>query len=169
MLSHASAVTATPSGHLETYGAIDPLGACRVLLDHKISFPRGLPGLAQQQEFALTWVSGRGEAAFFLVGTATEPLALQVMPVDLADGPYATQDLEAALRVSGIDRERALLFVIVRRSSTPAQTMVNLRAPIVIDTAGLIGFQVILAADHYPFRCPIGDLPKGRRDRPAAR
>lgn len=152
-----TAAAAMPSAITTRFGEI-PLDAAKTL-----TFTYGLLGFADRQRYVLV-DTPPPEVAFKLLQSLDDPeLAFLVLPLDPTNGPIARADVEAACRVLALDPgPLALLGIVTLRREPPAvQFTVNLRAPLLLDTARRIGFQHVLANESYSLR---ELLPRGDED-----
>jgi flagellar assembly factor FliW len=81
-----------------------------------------------------------------------------VLPLSLAGGVVAQDDVEQALADLAVPRASAvfLLLVTLRRGEDGQTAMTaNLRAPIVVDSDRRTARQYIFANPDYPMRMPI--------------
>ncbi len=128
--------------------------------DRLITFPHGLLGFADCRRYALTDLPGR-EVAFKLLQSIDQPeLAFLVLPLELAGGPISRDDLGQACEELGIEWPSlvALAIVTVRQEEGgEVHFSVNLKAPLLIDSARQVGHQHVFLAEGYPLR---HDLPR---------
>jgi flagellar assembly factor FliW len=125
--------------------------------DRIIMFPRGLLGFAGQHHYMLTDIPGNA-AAFKLLQSIDDPdLSFVVLPLDRSEGPIAGRDLVAARGALAIDDAALAVLAIVtlRAHAARVDCTVNLRAPLLVDTARRLGYQHVLANDAYSLRHPL--------------
>jgi flagellar assembly factor FliW len=119
-----------------------------------LSFPSGLPGFEECRRFVLL--------------SSIEGAPLQIlMSVDGPPASFLTLDPRRLLpeygcRLSASDRERlragdqdTLLWLVLLTIDDRGAAFANLRAPIVINPAGMIGYQVMPQDALYPLRHPV--------------
>ncbi len=138
-------------------------GALALDPDRIILFPRGLLGFADQHHYMLADIPGQ-DAAFKLLQSVDDvDLSFVVLPLDRSEGPIAGPDLVAAGAALAIeDASLAVLAIVTLRANAPrVDFTVNLRAPLLIDTARRLGYQHVLATDAYSLRHP---LPRADAD-----
>jgi flagellar assembly factor FliW len=119
-----------------------------------LHFPDGIPGFEQCRRFVIVSSdmmgplqclhSVDGPAATFL---AIDPrLALANYRCVLTQGDY--------LRL-GADEQAVLLWLAIVSVDDSGEATVNLRAPIVINPARMVGYQVVPSNSLYPLRYPL--------------
>jgi flagellar assembly factor FliW len=116
--------------------------------DAVITFPEGIIGLPGRT-YAL--LAPGPDAVFFWLQSVEHPeLALPVTTPWLFFPEYRLELAEDAARRIGIDPEqRTGVMCVVRAAASLAEFRVNLRGPLVVDRARLVGHQVINeAGDH---------------------
>jgi flagellar assembly factor FliW len=132
-------------------------GALAVDPDRIILFPRGLLGFADHHHYMLADIPGN-DAVFKLLQSIDDvDLSFVVLPLDRSEGPIAGPDLVAARAALAIDDAALAVLAIVtlRADTTRVDFTVNLRAPLLIDTARRLGYQHVLANDAYSLRHPL--------------
>jgi flagellar assembly factor FliW len=132
-------------------------GALALDPDRIIMFPRGLLGFADQHHYMLTDIPGN-DAVFKLLQSIDDvDLSFVVLPLDRSEGPIARPDLVAARGALAIDDAALAVLAIVtlRADAARADCTVNLRAPLLVDTARRLGYQHVLANDAYSLRHPL--------------
>jgi flagellar assembly factor FliW len=149
-LSPMPAVTEAPP-LLTRFGALalDP--------DRIILFPRGLLGFADHHHYMLTDIPGN-DAVFKLLQSVDDvDLSFVVLPLDRSEGPIAGPDLAAAGAALAIEDAALAVLAIVtlRADAARVDFTVNLRAPLLVDTARRLGYQHVLASDAYSLRHPL--------------
>ncbi len=119
-----------------------------------LEFPNGLPGFPEARRFRLRPLAGaRGFAE--LVGLEDD-VRFVLMVGSREAGVPAAEELTSLCRLLGFDPERlGVYFVVTLEPGEPPRAWVNLRAPVLVDLAGLQGVQVVLADPRYPLRCPL--------------
>jgi flagellar assembly factor FliW len=119
-----------------------------------LSFPSGLPGFEQCHRFVLL--------------SSIDAAPLQVLTsVDGAPASFLALDPRLVLpeyrcHLSASDNERlgvaegeTLLWLVLLTIDARGSAFANLRAPIVINPAGMIGYQVVPQDSLYPLRHPV--------------
>lgn len=122
-----------------------------------IIFRHGLLGFAHQHRYILTEIPGT-DALFQRLRSLDDPeLNFVVLPLEMSDGPIASPDLVAARTALAIEDAALAVLAIVtlRAESERLDCTVNLRAPLLIDTARRLGYQYVLPDDTYPLRHPL--------------
>jgi len=113
--------------------------------DKAIYFPAGLKGFPDHNVFALASFPGESGNAFLLMQCLTEPeLAFIVAPYNLASDTIRPEHLEQAFGIHGIKKEDGAVLLIVtlhKPDDGPVSMSVNLRAPIVVNTARQAAYQ----------------------------
>ncbi len=129
--------------------AVDP--------ERVITFAPGPLGFADRKRFVLADLPEPG-VPFKLLQCLDDPeLAFVVLPLDPREGPISASDLEAACQAEAIARDAlaVLGIVTVRAEDDGVHFTVNLRAPILIDTARRTACQHVMADDQYALRHPL--------------
>lgn len=108
-----------------------------------ITFPKGLVGFPLAQRFALVeW--GGDDSPFRLLQSVDDPaLAFVVVPPEVFFGDY-----EPSLEVGELD----VVLVIVTVPDRASDATANLMGPLVLNTATLVGEQVVLPPEDWPSR-----------------
>lgn len=119
-----------------------------------LSFPCGLPGFEECRGFVLL--------------SSMEGAPLQIlMSVDGPPASFLTLDPRLVLpeyrcRLGASDKERlrvsdadTLLWLVLLTINDRGAAFANLRAPIVINPAGMVGYQVVPQDGVYPLRHPV--------------
>ncbi|HAY47811.1 MULTISPECIES: flagellar assembly protein FliW [Thalassospira] len=113
--------------------------------DKAIYFPAGLKGFPDHNVFALASFPGDGSNAFILMQCLTEPeLAFIVAPYNLDSDTIRPEHLEQAFNIHGIKKNDGAVLLIVtlhKPEDGDISMSVNLRAPIIIDTARQSAYQ----------------------------
>lgn len=136
-------------------------GALSIAPEEAIEFPHGLIGLAGSRYALLQRNPGSG--FLWLHSLQDGALALPVIdPRPFFPGFELVLSAEERERIGDCDPGAAAVYVTVRAAADPAETVANLRAPLLI-CAG-VGFQVLngapgadLQAPLFPSRRPAGD------------
>ncbi len=113
--------------------------------DKAIYFPAGLKGFPDHNVFALASFPGEGASSFILMQCLTEPeLAFIVAPYNLDSGTIKAAHLEQAFGIHGIKKDDGAVLLIVtlhKPEDGDVIMSVNLRAPIILDTARQSAYQ----------------------------
>lgn len=120
-----------------------------------LTLPGGLLGFGEFHDFALTAVPGDRHPQFRVLQCLTSPdLAFLVAPLNLDSEAIAADDLAEACATYEIARENlvVLLIVTVRRDDKGAHVSVNMRAPLLVDTAKHVARQYVLSDNRYSIR-----------------
>lgn len=131
---------------------IDPLAV--------IAFPSGIPGFEQEKEFVLLDLPSASSVLFQTLQSVTEPsLAFIVL------NPYMlTTDYEFKLDDTTIEglhiknKEEIGVFAIVSVDDPFESSVLNLKAPIIINHTERIGKQFIIPLDTYDKKTPLLSL-----------
>ena len=123
--------------------------------DRTITFPKGIPGFHGYQEFGLTQLPECFEADLMLL-QSIEPadLSFIVRAHTPAPGLIQPEDLAEAARDLGIDEEDCgvMLITTFHNFAEGSKLSVNLRAPVLVDTAKRLAWQFVLSNDSYSVR-----------------
>lgn len=127
--------------------------------DQKIlHFPEGLPGLEDEQRFALLTV-GDGQPINWLQSLDHEEIALPVLDPFVVNPSYAfdvrQEDIDF-LEISEM-KDVYILSVLVIPSNVDDMT-INLSAPIIINVVNNRGRQICLDDKQYRVRTPVAQL-----------
>lgn len=113
--------------------------------DKAIYFPAGLKGFPDHNVFALASFPSEAQSAFILMQCLTEPeLAFIVAPYNLESDTIKPEHLEQAFTIHGIGKnDGAVLLIVTLHKPEDGDVImsVNLRAPIIIDTARQSAYQ----------------------------
>lgn len=129
-------------------------GEIRLDHDRLITFPAGLLGFADCRRYVLADLPDQQVALKLLQSIDQPELAFLVLPLDLAEGPVAQDDLRQACDELGIEWQLLVALAIVTLRPDPAGTRfsLNLRAPLLIDSQSQLGRQHVFAGEAYPVR-----------------
>jgi flagellar assembly factor FliW len=130
-------------------------GAFEARAEDVITFPDGLPGFETCRRFV---VASYGDDQPFqcLQGLeASAPAFLTIDPVRALSSYRLILSPQDRVRLDVRDDDALLWLAIVLVAADGTKT-VNLRAPIVINSRGMIGFQVMPHDSLYPLRQPLG-------------
>jgi len=129
--------------------------------ENAIYMPRGLMGYADYRDFGITDMPDPRLDQFKLLQSFSEPsLSFAVAPLAMENGLVEACDIADACRMLSVAFENAavLLIVATRRIANKTQVSVNLRAPVIIDSASRTGWQHVLGNSRYPVRHVIADV-----------
>lgn len=128
--------------------------------DKVISFPDGLPGFEQYQEFAL-FEDQQSEPFQWFLSIENEELGFVVInPLYIwpdYDPKISKEDLKS-LEIS--NPEDILIYSIVTLSDEPSKVTTNLSGPILINTSNRKARQLALLDDRYTTKHKILDAQK---------
>ena len=133
-------------------------GRMEVSRGHIIHFATGLLGFSTANEFVVVQLDDPKYRLFRILQCVNEPtLSFIVFPPALDSGLIDQADITSAAASLGYQREDlvVLLLVTVRRAAEGHALTVNLRAPVLIDSARLRGAQYVLPNDRYPVQYPL--------------
>ena len=146
-----------PAKHFTSANATDRngFGSDSYARGQSIVFPRGIPGFQDYQEFTLEPLPGINRPEMLLLQSVT-PKDLTFVLQPLSSDPDLIQiedlaDAAAHLEIPAADC-CVMLIATLHPASDGYNTTVNLRAPIFIDTARRLAWQVVLANEGYPMR-----------------
>ena len=125
-----------------------------------IAFPQGLPGFPAATRFALLPLGEAVDGLLILQSQDDPDLRFLVLPYREDELPLRRVDLDAACELLGVPKEHAAFLLVVtrqprRRWRRARQFFVNLRAPVVVDTARRTAVQHVLASPGYSVRHPL--------------
>lgn len=154
--AHGGFASAPPSdGDRTTTTVTTRFGVIEFDLGQSLTFPKGIPGFAGYHSFGLAMVPSETQSGFMLL-QALDPddLSFIVLAYEPSTGLIDAQDLEAALQSLNVAPENCAIMLIAtfRRMGDSFETSVNMRAPIIIDTASRQAWQYILPNDRYEVR-----------------
>jgi flagellar assembly factor FliW len=122
-----------------------------------VAFPNGLPGFERSRSFVL--LSPAEDLAPFRCLQAIDGPAASFVVVDprLVLAGYRTKlSLADLSRLSATEETTLLWLAIVTLGTADVAPHVNLRAPIVINPATMVGYQLMPSNSLYPLRHPLG-------------
>ncbi len=114
-----------------------------------MTFPDGLPGYEGHRQFVLVDVEATAPLKVLHAVNASEPCFLVVEPKSVLPTYRCEIGSADRLRLEAAD-DSALLWLAVVVVGADGEVAVNLRAPIVINPARMIGRQVMPNACVYP-------------------
>lgn len=130
-------------------------GEVEIDSSHILNFEHGIPGFEEEKQFIVLPIEE--ESAFqVLQSIQTATLSFIVIdPYTVAIG-YSFDLDDASVHTLQINSEKEVaVFTIVTLKDTLAESTVNLKAPIVINTANKKAKQVILNNEAYSIRHPL--------------
>ncbi len=125
----------------------------------KLYFPRGILGFENCHSFILTSLPEemQKDQFFLLLNQEDTDLAFVVFPLDKINGLIDQADLKEAAdlyHISFVD-SLFLALISIRCNENEINATMNIRAPIIINTSSLLGWQHVLGNDGYKIRHPI--------------
>ena len=123
-------------------------------LGESLEFPEGLPGFEACRHFALV-PSGPIAPLQFLHAIDGPPAAFLTIDPALVLRGYRREIRDRDRARLGCEDEAKLLWRAVVALDADGSAWVNLRAPIVVNPARLIGFQLMPKDAIYPLRQPL--------------
>lgn len=120
-----------------------------------ITMPKGLLGFSDYRDFGITAIPNEKLAPLLLLQSIeTAELTFVVRPYDADTGLIEEQDIAAAFETLSIDPKSgaALLLTTFHRTPEGLKQSVNLRAPLLIDSASRQAWQHIFRNDRYDVR-----------------
>lgn len=136
----------------ETLTVEAPFGTFEVRPDEVVTFPSGLPGFEKCRRFVL--LSHATHAPLRCLHAIDGPASfLAVDPCTVAVDYQCVLPPEAQGRVDAREDTRLVWLVLVALSDGDEASTANLRAPIVINPASMLGCQFVIDDDdRYPVR-----------------
>jgi len=128
--------------------AIEPAGLAPA---HAIRFTRGLPGFEACRSFVLMTAAGDSTLQY-LKSVEGPPAAFLAIDPRRVDPAYSCELTDADRLALGASGEAPLLWLALVTVEQDGTAVVNLRAPIVINPARMVGQQVIPHQSVYPLR-----------------
>lgn len=129
---------------------------CRVL-----TFPEGLPGFDRLRRFALVphhAPPGKGSPFIWLQSLDDGALAFLAMEPHQCFPDYAPRVPRAEMEelgLTGPDARPRLYVLLTVPPGRPLGITANLTAPVLLNTRGRLGRQVVLKTDQYGLRHPL--------------
>ena len=148
-MMQAATTTATPLIHPPIAG---PITSAKVDLRHVIRFATGLPGFEACRSFVL--MASDGDAGLhYLVALEGPSASFLVIDPRRVQPDYRCELSEAdAERLGATDSSAPLLWLALVMLENDGTVSVNLRAPVVVNPARMLGQQVIPHNTTYPLR-----------------
>jgi flagellar assembly factor FliW len=153
--------TTTPPAEADAPTQGTRFGPVQVGGAREIVFPVGLLGFPAQRRYVLRELPDRPGPFKLLQAADDGELGFLVLPLEREGGPLAAADLDLMCTQLEIPPAALALLAIVtlRPEAAGVVATVNLKAPLVIDTARRIGWQYVLASDGYDLRHPLASGP----------
>lgn len=122
--------------------------------DRIVTFVEGLYGLEQHRHYMLTSVPDWPDSFKLLQAVADPQLSLIVLPLECAGGPIDRDDIDEACSILGFDEDATIILgIVTMRADGESQVFtVNLKAPVLVDTARRVARQHVFASDKYRLR-----------------
>jgi flagellar assembly factor FliW len=134
-------------------------GTLSIKPEHKLEMPKGPFGFAGYTQFALADVPSQAARQFrILQSLESADVSFIVLPVSGENKWIDGQDFKAACASYCFDPATSglLLIATMRRGADgQVQTTVNLKAPIVLDTAHQLARQVVFTDADYTIQHPL--------------
>jgi len=130
-------------------------GTYEVDRDKIVSFPKGLIGFSELQEYAILNLPHDGTERFKLLQSADNPgIGFYVVPVGLENSGFDLEDIERAAGQYefAVEDLAILLIVTARKAKDSVELTANVRAPVLVDTERCVAYQHVLSDDKYPLR-----------------
>ena len=136
----------------ETRTVETSFGTFKVRPDEVVTFPGGLPGFEKCRQFVL--LSHATHAPLRCLHAIDGPPAsfLAVDPCSVAADYQCVLPPDAQNRIDAREDTPLVWLVLVALSAGDETPTANLRAPIVINPALMLGCQVVMDDDRYPVR-----------------
>ena len=126
---------------------------------HKLEMPRGPFGFSDYTQFALADVPNQPASQFRILQSLEDrEVSFIVLPAAADNEWIGTADFEAACANYCFDPATSGLLLIATMRREPdghVKATVNLKAPIVLDTAHQLARQVVFTSDAYTIRHPL--------------
>lgn len=121
-----------------------------------VTMNRGILGFSQLTSFGLTKLDSQGNAGNFILLQSLEDagVAFPTVALDLKNTLIGEEDLLAVYKELGIQpADGAVLCILtVREENGQSIVTANLRAPVFVDTARKMGWQVVMSNPAYQIR-----------------
>lgn len=130
-------------------------GKIKINRENSVYFPRGILGFPENLDFCLAdFPSEKMEQFKVLQCLNDKELAFVVLPVQMQNQLIEQQDIDEATEILGIDKQNLaiLLIVSVHRKASSVSLSVNVRAPIMVDTAQKLAAQFVFPNNKYEIR-----------------
>jgi flagellar assembly factor FliW len=130
-----------------------PFGAFTLRAQDVMAFPSGLPGFEAERRFVLLSAPAFEPVQCLQSIDGPSPSFLVVDPRRVLEG-YRTRLNQSDLARLGASDDGALLWLAIVTVSDEGM-FANLRAPVVINPARMLGFQLVPSDSLYPLRHPL--------------
>ena len=123
-----------------------------------VAMPIGMLGFGHLRNYGLADLPDPRFSAFKLLQAADDAaVSFVVLPIDPKGGMIDEQDWRSAFAALEVRPEEGLLALVVSPRTEDGQIRftVNCRAPVIIDTRRLIGWQHVLPNPRYEVRHPL--------------
>ena len=129
--------------------------------DECLTFPEGLFGFEEEQQFLLLPFEGGAHALLCMQSMRTPALAFIVMDPFALQPDYMPELRPAELTALGVpDHEQLCYYVLCAIKNPVSTSTVNLRCPIVIHPETRVARQIILESGNYEMRHPLSEFSK---------
>lgn len=129
-------------------------GVCAVNPDEVLSFPVGIPGFERCRHFVLL-SSEEWHPLQCLQALDGPPASFLVVEPRLVLADFRCVLSEADRTRLQVDEQSPVLWLSLVTVTADEPPSVNLRAPIVINPARMLGYQVMPSDSAYPMRFPL--------------
>ena len=120
-----------------------------------ITFPRGLFAFEEERSFILLTPLGEGKSPVWLQSTENPSLCfIMFSPFEFCQDYRVTVADEDISYLEMQDSKDAAFYVIAVIPENSMDSTVNMKSPVIINTAKRLGGQVI-AAESYPIKFPV--------------
>ena len=117
-----------------------------------LNFPNGILGLPDQKRFAVAGFPDKRMERFQVLQSLVEnEVAFCILPHELMAEKIDAEDIEEVRKVLDVQASDFLVVLIVSIHRTPSgsRLSVNMRAPLFVDVARKVGYQIVLANSKY--------------------
>ena len=120
-----------------------------------ITFPQGLFAFEEEKKFILLTPLGEGKSPVWLQSTENPSLCfIMFSPFEFCPDYRVTVPDEDISFLEIADHKDAAFYVIAVIPENNMDSTVNMKSPVIINTANHLGGQVI-AAENYPIKFPV--------------
>lgn len=131
------------------------LGAFDLRVEDVVTFPTGLPGFEAARKFVMLSAPDIAPIQCLQSTEAASPSFLVIDPRLVLEGYRTRLNQSDLVRLGASDGDDSLVWLAILTVAAEG-TFVNLRAPVVINPARMIGFQLVPSDSLYPLRHPLG-------------
>lgn len=152
----AAAPVETPASEIRSLET--RFGTMEFVAADDVRLPRGILGFAEHRDFGLAYLPNKFIDDLMLLQSLSDPnTSFLVLPVATDSGVIEDKDLNGACGAMDIDPEYAalLLIVTIRDGGGVPEVTVNMRAPVILDTANRQAWQYVLPNAKYSMRHPL--------------